>query len=142
MNGRPLTLTLALTLTLTLTLPRYEDGPKSFYTVYAQLFAALDAEERAATPGRAPAPGFGSSTEAWGEVRALYAGVWETWLGLGRGLGLGLGSLTLTLTLTLSLTLTRCASSTPRGRPTPPAAAARSTTSTTCAAPRTARCAG
>ena len=50
---------------------RYEDGPKSFYTVYAQLFAALDAEERAATPGRAPAPGFGSSTEAWGEVRAL-----------------------------------------------------------------------
>ena len=56
--------------------------------MYAQLFAALDAEERAATPGRAPAPGFGSSTEAWGEVRALYA-AWETWLGLGLGLGLG-----------------------------------------------------
>ena len=86
MDGRPLTLTLTPTLALTLT--RYEDGPRSFYTVYAQLFAALDAEERAATPGRAPAPGFGSSTEAWGEVRALYA-AWETWLGLGLGLGLG-----------------------------------------------------
>ena len=49
MDGRPLTLTLTPTLALTLT--RYEDGPRSFYTVYAQLFAALDAEERAATPG-------------------------------------------------------------------------------------------
>ena len=54
-----------------------KDGPKDFYTVYAQLFAALDAEECASTPGRAAAPGFGSSAEPWAEVREFYA-TWET----------------------------------------------------------------
>jgi|NorSeaMetagenome_1021524.scaffolds.fasta_scaffold97002_1 hypothetical protein len=64
-------------LRLTIDCSRYEDGPKDFYTVYAQLFAALDAEECASTPGRAAAPGFGSSAEPWGEVREFYA-TWET----------------------------------------------------------------
>ena len=62
---------------LTMYCSRYEDGQKSFYTVYAQLFAALDSEECAATPGRAAGPGFGSSAEPWAEVREFYA-TWET----------------------------------------------------------------
>ena len=54
----------------------YEDGPRSFYTVFAQLFAALDAEECGASPGRVAAPVFGSSAEPWVEVREFYAR-WE-----------------------------------------------------------------